>query len=175
MTRQLIGTAKVVLAAAFAAALAGCGEGIDDGPDVQDGGYDSGFSGRTGAGRGGNGAGTGGATGPSVGQCVDKTMTTTAGAVESECVSCVCESGPVPTVACNETCWNLVTCFAASCAEVDVRDMNATAGCALMHCEEFVAEITPATELLKIIDASCRDECIGKMTEPADAGLDGGE
>ena len=122
-----------------------------------------------------NGGTTLGAGGPSVGECVDKTVTTTAGAVESECVSCVCESGPIPAVACNQTCWNLVTCFAAACAEVDVSDMNATAGCAFMHCEGFIAEITPATELLKIVDASCRDECIGKMTTPDDAGMDAGD
>ena len=175
MTTQLIGVAKVVLVAALAAALAGCGDDDADGAGVEDGGWDGGFAGRSMSGRGGNAGIPGGDAGPSVGACVDKTTTTTAGAVESECVSCLCESGPIPTVACNETCWSLVTCFAGACAEVDVSDMNATAGCAFMHCEGFIAQITPAIALMKIIDASCRDECIDKMTTPEDAGMDAGE
>ncbi len=174
MLRQLKAPG-VALWAALAACPVGCGDDASDDAAPPDGGDDSGTAGRSHAGRGGfSGNGSGGA-GPSVAECVDETMMTTDGAVERECISCSCERGPALAVLCNETCWDLVTCYAASCGDVDVSDMNAVAGCAFMHCEEFVGAITPATELIKIIAQPCRGECIGKMTPPEDAGIDAGD
>ena len=175
MLRQFNEAATVVLIAALAAGTVGCGDDDGDGAGPEAGGVDGGASGRADGGRAGNGGNGGGDAGPTVAECVDKTLSSTAGAVESECVSCVCERGPALAVACRETCWDLVTCYAGACAAVDVSDMNAVAGCAFMHCEEFVAEITPATELIKIVGATCRDECIGNMIPPADAGIDAGD
>jgi hypothetical protein len=165
--------APSLLALAVASAAAGCGDDASDDGVLADGGQDSGYAGRPAAGRGGNGGRGGSDAGPTMAECVAKSAPSTMGKVDAECVSCACEFGAAQAFACDATCWSLFDCFSRECADVDIRDMNASAGCALTHCEPFVAGLDVEMALRLITQTSCASPCAESV--PADAGFDAGE
>ena len=143
-----------------------CGD--DDDLVHADAGPDSGAM----SGRGGNGGMSGGGSGavPSMAECVGKSMTASMGvAIAPECLACVCEHGPREVVACNATCWSLVTCYALNCADAAPNSSEAEA-CAVDNCQDFVAQSPAAEALSKIVDPMCLSECV--VESPSDAGTD---
>src|SRR5262245_56994318 len=120
------------------AAGVGCGDDEADGAQPDGGRMDSGVDGGVLAGRGGTSGRGGAGGGPSMAQCVATAAPAAMSKVETECVSCACEFGAPAAVACDATCWALFACYARACSDVDVKDMNAVAGCAFLNCEALI-------------------------------------
>jgi len=146
----------LMLAMGVVLALTSVGCGDDDEPAAGSGG--TGGTGGTGATSGTGG--TGGA--PTEAMCVTAVETATSNGVSSECSSCLCEmeANRAATIACNEGCWGLVQCVAASgCATTDIT-------CISGACASFLGSAGPAMAFSPIVQACA--PCI------PDTGMDAG-
>lgn len=134
----------VVVSLALPVTAIGCGDDDDGGGASGSGGNTSGSGASGGAGgRGGAGgsprAGSGGASGSNAvtaAECTTETnalITSTQGALSSECVACICEQNTRVVYACTKTdanCWPLLACIGETCPDNPNECASANGECA---------------------------------------------
>ena len=169
-TLTLFGRGLLVLALSGFAVACGDDDGGDD--HDHDAGPDGGEAGSSGGG-GGDDGGAGMGSDVTVSECVAMTDTNTMGGVTQECAMCACEEGLEETVACNATCWGLISCFGANCGDVDPSDMAAATDCVVANCLDVAGGAMNATPLGAILRSACADVCVTAPPE-GDGGTDDG-
>jgi hypothetical protein len=99
------------------------------------------------------------------------TNTNTGNMASAACVSCVCENDAETTVACDASCWALISCVGAKCGG-DASDLTCFTDADKCMKEVGVADTTAAGALGDVIDMKCSDKCVA--TPAGDGGAEDG-